>query len=187
MLKALINKLKPNAGAKSDQPATSITPDISRVIKMAPVAPVGDAAVAASDAGHDPDELGDRAEAAVEDLSSRFDAWMQADLDRLKSAWGAAKTSGASHADYKLLETCAHNIRGVATSYGYPAVSRLCGSLCRLLSETEPGENSALINLHVEACMAAFGSIGRGDAAQSVANAVCDALEERVAVKTAKT
>ena len=54
MLKALINKLKPNAGAKSDQPATSITPDISRVIKMAPVAPVGDAAVAASDAGHDP-------------------------------------------------------------------------------------------------------------------------------------
>ena len=47
--------------------------------------------------------------------------------------------------------------------------------------------NSALINLHVEACMAAFGSIGRGDAAQSVANAVCDALEERVAVKTAKT
>ncbi|HCX10038.1 MAG TPA: hypothetical protein DHU81_06745, partial [Hyphomonas sp.] len=111
---------------------------------------------------------------------------MQADLDRLKSAWGAAKTSGASHADYKLLETCAHNIRGVATSYGYPAVSRLCGSLCRLLSETEPGENSALINLHVEACMAAFGSIGRGDAAQSVANAVCDALEERVAVKTAK-
>ena len=56
-----------------------------------------------------------------------------------------------------------------------------------LLAETEPGQNGALINLHVEACMAAYGSIGRGDAAQSVADAVCDALEERVAVKTSKT
>jgi HPt (histidine-containing phosphotransfer) domain-containing protein len=191
MLKALLNKLKPNSGSKVDQPVASVTPDISRVIKMMPpppaMPPAADAEWNAPIGGHDPDELGDRAEAAVEDLSSRFDAWMQADLDRLRTAWNTAKAAGASHADYKLLETCAHNIRGVATSYGYPAVSRLCGSLSTLLSKTGPGENAALINLHVEACMAAYGSIGRGDAAQSVANAVCDALEERVAVKTSRT
>tara|TARA_R110000796_G_scaffold115840_8_gene228074 strand:- start:5191 stop:5754 length:564 start_codon:yes stop_codon:yes gene_type:complete len=187
MFKALIHKLKPASGSKSDQPAASVTPDISRVIKMPPAPVAAEDEVDTPEVGHDPDELGDRAEAAVEDLSSRFDAWMEADLDRLKAAWATAKIEGASETDYKLLETCAHNIRGVATSYGYPAVSRLCGSLCTLLAETEPGQNGALINLHVEACMAAYGSIGRGDAAQSVADAVCDALEERVAVKTSKT
>lgn len=185
MLKSLIQKLKPNSGSKGTQ-QTVITPDISRVIKMPPNTPTTDGATGTSEPAHDPSELGNRAEAAVEDLSSRFDSWMQADLERLKTAWNTAKSEQATHADYKQLETCAHNIRGVATSYGYPAVSRLCGSLCTLLAETEPGENSALINLHVEACMAAYGSIGRGDAAQSVADAVCDALEERVAIKTSK-
>ena len=185
MLKALIQKLKP-AGSKASQQSAIPTPDISRVIKMPPAQPDMADTSPATNAQHDPSELGDRAEAAVDDLSSRFDAWMQADLDKLKAAWEIAKTEGASLADYSQLQTCAHNIRGVATSYGYPAISRLCGSLCTLLADTDPGDNAALINLHVEACTAAFSSIGRGDAAQSVANAVCDALEDRVAVKTTK-
>lgn len=128
-------------------------------------------------------DLGDRAEAAVEDLSDQFETWMKMDLDKLVSAWISAQAEDATQEDYDALYTCSHNIRGAATSYGYPAISRLCGSLCTLLSETAPGQNSALINLHVEACRAAHSSIGRGDAAQSVADAVCDALEQRVAVK----
>ena len=80
-----------------------------------------------------------------------------------------------------------HNIHGVAGSYGYPAISRLCGSLCTLLNDTHPGENSALINLHIEACRAAFVGVGSGDSAASVADAVCDALEQSVAAKTASS
>lgn len=186
MLKSMLQKLKSGNGARTSS-SDVVVPDISRVIKMPPSASSPDAAPSDPSTEHDPEELGDRAEAAVDDLSSRFEAWMQADLDKLKQAWAAAKEDGATPDDYKSLETCAHNIRGVATSYGYPAISRLCGSLCALLADTQPGENDALINLHVEACSAAFGSIGRGEAAQSVADAVCDALEERVAVKAKKS
>ena len=187
MLKALIGKLKPSSGSTSSSSTAPVTPDISRVIKLTPATSPPEGIEDTQDNGHDPDELGNRAEAAVDGLASQFDAWMQADLDRLKTAWVAAQSDTAGLADYKMLETCAHNIRGVATSYGYPAISRLCGSLCTLVAKSEPGENVALINLHVEACTAAFNSIGRGDAAQSVADAVCDALEERVAVKTSAT
>jgi len=186
MLKAMLQKLKPSNGTRTKS-SDVVVPDISRVIKMPSPVVDSEAESMNQTMNHDPDELGERAEAAIDDLSSRFDAWMQADLDKLKKSWADAKEEGASQEEYKALETCAHNIRGVATSYGYPAITRLCGSLCALLAETEPGENDALINLHVEACSAAFGSIGRGEAAQSVANAVCDALEERVAVKSKKS
>ena len=95
------------------------------------------------------------------------------------------REDGATAEQYRAVFTAAHNIKGAANSYGYPAIARLCGSLSRLLSDTRPGENSALINLHVEACRAAFNSIGQGSDAQSIADAVCEALEKRVALKVA--
>ncbi|RAN34916.1 hypothetical protein HY11_02665 [Hyphomonas pacifica] len=192
MLKDLLEKLKPSSKGKGAQSTTIATPDISRVIKMpkpetttteTPSSPIQDKASQV----HDPEEMGALAEAAVDDLSGQFEAWMQMDLNRLKDAWAAAQESDATPEDYRNLYTCAHNIRGVAGSYGYPAISRLCGSLCTLLSDTAPGENSALINLHVEACRAAHTSIGRGESSQSVADAVCDALEQRVARKTSNS
>lgn len=179
MLKAILEKFNLIGKGKTSSEEGSSTPDISRVVKM----PTPDIKTDAPDI--DPDTLGDRAEAAVDDLSDQFDAWMEKDLSRLTAAWDIAQNDGASVADLNALETCAHNIRGVATSYGYPAISRLCGSLCALLAETSPGESTALINLHVEACKAAYASIRQGGAQDHVADAVCDALEHRVAARTA--
>jgi HPt (histidine-containing phosphotransfer) domain-containing protein len=133
----------------------------------------------------DTDFLGGLAEDAVDSLSGQFEAWMRGDLDELVRTWHLAREPGATAEQYRAVFTAAHNIKGAANSYGYPAIARLCGSLSRLLSDTRPGENSALINLHVEACRAAFNSIGQGSDAQSIADAVCEALEERVALKVA--
>jgi hypothetical protein len=49
-----------------------------------------------------------------------------------------------------------------------------------LLTQTRPGDNAPLINLHVEACRAAIAAGPQGDSSHSIADAVCDALERRV-------
>jgi hypothetical protein len=111
---------------------------------------------------------------------------MRNDLAGLCAAWETAREPNAGAEAYRALYICAHNIRGAATSYGYPAASRLCGSLCTLLSGSQPGDNAALINLHVEACRAAVAAGPEGEGSASIADAVCDALERRVALKVSQ-
>lgn len=186
MISKLFGKFLPANKSSSADARQIQTPDISRVIKMRPVEPVPDAE---ADIVHsaDPADMADRAEAAVDSLSGQFETWMTADLDKLVAAWRDAQAPDATPEAYRTVFTASHNIHGVAGSYGYPAISRLCGSLCTLLNDTHPGENSALINLHIEACRAAFVGVGSGDSAASVADAVCDALEQSVAAKTASS
>ena len=172
------------------KPAQAVAaPDISRVIRsaqataapkeMAPADPAPPEPVFVAD----PQEMVTQAEEALDALTEEFEGWMRNDLEKMRDAWRVAQKPHATADDYRTLYTCAHNIRGAATSYGYPAVSRLCGSLCDLLSGTRPGENTALINLHIEACRAAVAAGPQGEGSESVAEAVCEALERRVALK----
>ena len=184
MISKLFGKFLPSKTASMADAKQIQTPDISRVIKIRPTVPAPEAE-ADSVQSVDPTDMADRAEAAVDSLSGQFEAWMTADLDKLVAAWRDAQAPEATPEAYRAVFTASHNIHGVAGSYGYPAISRLCGSLCTLLNDTHPGENSALINLHIEACRAAFVGVGSGDSAASVADAVCDALEQSVAAKTA--
>lgn len=172
------------------KPAQAVAaPDISRVIRsaqataapqeMAPADPAPPEPVFVAD----PQEMVTQAEEALDALTEEFEGWMRNDLEKMRDAWRVAQKAHATADDYRTLYTCAHNIRGAATSYGYPAVSRLCGSLCDLLSGTRPGENTALINLHIEACRAAVAAGPQGEGSESVAEAVCEALERRVALK----
>lgn len=195
MLKKLFGNREKKSTDQTVIVKPALTPDISRVIKTAPkqepapVPPISedtpDIEVSSESGERVSDEYSAqlKAEAAVEEMSGQFERWMSNDLKNLSGAWEHAQTDPSPDA-YRAIFTAAHNIRGVAGSYGYPAISRLAGSLCTLLSRSRPGENSALINLHVEACRAAHKSIGHGDGANSVADAVCEALEERVAKKT---
>lgn len=181
MFDTFLEKWRPAKGRTRADTRQVITPDISRVIKMRMPEPADAGPVIARPV--DPDELADKAEAAIDSLSGQFDAWMSADLDNLVAAWSAANVADATPEDYRAVFMAAHNIHGVAGCYGYPAIARLCGSLSTLLSDTHPGENAALINLHVDACRAAFIGVGKGDGSLAVADAVCDALEQSVAAK----
>ena len=186
MLKTLMAGL-PALRKTSRKETPEIKIDISRVIKApaaqqtAPMAGPEQVAEETTDASTE--SLANLAEEAVDSLSSQFENWMRGDLDQLVGDWQAAQKPAATAEHYRAVFTAAHNIKGAANSYGYPAIARLCGSLSRLLADTRPGENSALINLHVEACRAAFNSIGQGSDGQSIADAVCEALEARVAMK----
>ncbi|MFN7164788.1 MAG: Hpt domain-containing protein [Hyphomonas sp.] len=179
MLGKLISRanLAISGNRKAGQPLPP--PDISRVIK--PAAPAYDIAFSQAET----ESLADEAERAVDNLSEQFEVWMRRDLESLRDTWADAQKPGASAEDYRRLYTAAHNITGAAPSYGFPAVARLSKSLCLLLSQTRPGENAPLINLHVEACRAAIAAGPEGDASHSVADAVCDALERRVATRLA--
>lgn len=159
---------KPGTSRKA---APITTPDISRVLKPAQFAPDPPPAIDAL-------ELAEQAQAGVDSCADQFDTWMKTDLEALCAAWEVAQSPKATPNDYRALYTCAHNIRGAAPSYGYPIVSRLCGSLCSLLSRTRPGENCGLINFHVTACRAAV--MKAGDYSESQAEAVCDSLEKMV-------
>jgi len=154
-------------------------PDISRVIRTA--APAFPAPLTQAET----DSIVEVAERAVDNLTEQFEAWMRRDLESLRETWADAQKPDAKPEDYRRLYTAAHNITGAAPSYGFPAVARLSRSLCLLLSQTTPGQNAPLINLHVEACRAAIAAGPEGDASHSVADAVCDALERRVNVKIA--
>ncbi len=160
---------------RTSQPVPA--PDISRVIKT------GGPVYAAPLTEAETESLADEAERAVDSLSEQFEIWMRRDLEALRATWGEAQKPEACAEDYRRLYTAAHNITGAAPSYGFPAVARLSKSLCLLLSQTRPGENAPLINLHVEACRAAIAAGPEGDASHSVADAVCDALERRVAAR----
>lgn len=197
MLSKLLSKASELA-TKGRKPAVPpVTPDISRVIRPASVqaaqqphvpapAPIAEPAEAPDvHTGADPEEMYTRAEDAVDALAEEFEGWMRDDLENLRDAWTVVRANETSADAYRALYTCAHNIRGAASSYGFPAVSRLCGSLCTLLGETKPGENGALINLHIEACRAAVATGPQGEGSESVADAVCDALEHKVAEKVA--
>ena len=177
----MLEKLLGRLGLKSTEPsAPVVVPDISRVVRLRQPAPspsvFGVERESVTHSFVDPDALGDMAEQAVDDLSIQFETWMSADLQQLYAAWENAKDSSAAPEQMRELFTAAHNIRGVASSYGYPAISRLCGSLSNLLTNGEGDRDFALINLHVEACKAAH----RSPASSDVSDAVCDALEKRV-------
>lgn len=190
MLGKLIKSLGGNSGGRSAAQSV-VTPDLSRIMRTAaPLPQPQEPAPVAEDVpvfAADPQALVQQAETAVESLADEFEGWMRNDLEKLRAAWTVALETDAGADQYRAVYTCAHNIRGAATSYGYPAVSRLCGSLCALLSGTRPGENSALINLHIEACRAAVAAGPQGEGSESVADAVCEALERRVADKVAAT
>ncbi|MEO0883573.1 MAG: Hpt domain-containing protein [Pseudomonadota bacterium] len=104
-------------------------------------------------------------------------AWMKRDLDRLYAAWDIAKA--APH-KMKPVARANHDLKGMATIYGYPSIERLSVSLEKLLSSETVEANLALVNLHVEACRAAFAQGIRGEGSDTVADSVCDALEAQV-------
>lgn len=175
-MKTLLSKLMPNrsaaSGAESNQ---KVTPDLSRVIKL------DEASVDRAPAGEPVSDMADRAEDAMSSLSEKFEAWMEADLERLVTAWNDARHSDATIDSQQILAVAAHDLHGVAGSYGYPSISRLCGSLCRLLYTPEGHDDVGLINLHVEACRAVFAGKITADKDDPITDSVCGALEQKVA------
>ena len=107
-----------------------------------------------------------RAEKALAALSSEFGAWMDSECERLDSARRDILRDGFTDANKKALFGAAHDIKGQAATFGYPAVASAADSLCRLIEHAPDPERipSALIAQHVDAVRAIHREYGHSDA-----------------------
>ncbi|HEX6860068.1 MAG TPA: Hpt domain-containing protein [Caulobacteraceae bacterium] len=122
-----------------------------------------------------------RAEAALKSLSSNFDAWMAEELDKLEAARGRLRAEGMTPEVGEALYFRAHDLKGLGATYGYPLVTRLAGSLCRVLHDPAERLNAPayLIEAHVDAIHAVVRKNLR-DEADATGRALSEELETQV-------
>jgi HPt (histidine-containing phosphotransfer) domain-containing protein len=97
-----------------------------------------------------------RAEHALAELSSEFSGWMDSECERLDAARRQVKTVGFNKATRETLFHAAHDIKGEAATFGFPAVAASANSLCRLIEHTPDATRipMSLVDQHVDAVRA---------------------------------
>lgn len=74
-----------------------------------------------------------RAEAALADLSGEFKSWMVTEAERLSKAYAAILKDGFDQEACDELFRAAHDIKGDASTFGYPSAGAAADSLCRII------------------------------------------------------
>lgn len=83
----------------------------------------------------DPDVL-DRAEQAVAALSGQYRDWAAGGLDQLRLGMTQMRTDGQDcPVILRRMYGIAHDMKGQASTFGYPLLARIAQGLCRLLDE----------------------------------------------------
>jgi chemotaxis protein histidine kinase CheA len=157
------------AQAKSDRPS------IANYGDHAVITPQNKLTKAISKVSLPDDDPIARAEAALSQLSSEFSTWMFEECERLDAARKTVQQSGFNKKSFDDLFHAAHDIKGEAETFGYPAVAPVADCLCRVL-EHSPDANRIpleLIDRHVDAIRAIVREYARPDMAmlaQTLAN-----------------
>jgi HPt (histidine-containing phosphotransfer) domain-containing protein len=131
-------------------------------------------------AGDDPVS---RAEATLGKLAGEFTTWMYDECERLEAAREDIDCHGLNQKTHGPLFCAAHDIKGEAATFGYPALAGVADSLCRLLEHTPQLSRIpvALVNQHVAAVRAIFREYDRPDLsemADTLTNTLRDVTDE---------
>jgi hypothetical protein len=76
-----------------------------------------------------------KAEAALKSLSGNFTQWLNEELAKLEDARAQVHTDGLTTATAELLYLRAHDLKGLGATYEFPIVTRIAGSLCKLIDD----------------------------------------------------
>jgi chemotaxis protein histidine kinase CheA len=97
-----------------------------------------------------------RAELALAGLSGEFKSWMTAEVNRLSSAYVAIRNDGFSKERRDELFHAAHDIKGDAATFGFPAAAGVAESLCRVIEHAPDLERvpAELFTHHINAILA---------------------------------
>lgn len=97
-----------------------------------------------------------KAEQALQAMSSQFGQWLQDELEKLDGARADIRDSGYNPATAEALYFRAHDLKGLGSTYQYPLVTRLAGSLCKMMDD--PAKRMAapmvLLDAHIDAIKA---------------------------------
>ena len=107
-----------------------------------------------------------RAEKALADLSGEFASWMESECERLDKARHLVSVAGFTSANKEALFHAAHDIKGEAATFGFPAMASAADSLCRLIEHTPDPTRIPikLVDQHVDAARAIYREYDRSDA-----------------------
>jgi HPt (histidine-containing phosphotransfer) domain-containing protein len=107
-------------------------------------------------ADEDLDDPVARAEKALADLSGEFKNWMVIETERLAASHAAILKDGFTSATREELFRAAHDIKGDAATFGFPAAAAAAESLCRVIEHAPDLAKvpSELIVHHINAIQA---------------------------------
>jgi hypothetical protein len=130
--------------------------------------------------GIDPAALA-KAEAALKGLSDNFGQWMEDELTKLSAARERIRSEGYTAETAENLYFRAHDLKGLGATYGFPLVTRIAGSLCRLIDDpaTRLRAPAVLLDAHIDGINAAVRS-KICDVDHPVGKTLVEELERRV-------
>ena len=123
-----------------------------------------------------------RAEAALKSLSTNFDQWMNDEIVKLDAARERIRAEGFNAETAETLYFRAHDLKGLGTTYEFPLITRMAGSLCRILHDPANRLSAPLelLDSHIDAIRKAVASELRTDA-DPTGRAMAEDLEKQVA------
>ena len=98
-----------------------------------------------------------KAEAALAGLSGNFAEWLNDEIAKLGAARQVVRESGPTPEHMESLYLRAHDLKGLGTTYEFPIITRIAGSLCRLIDDKDKRVQApmSLIDAHIDAIKAA--------------------------------
>jgi len=123
-----------------------------------------------------------KAEQALQAMSSQFGQWLQDEIVKLDQAQADIRDSGYNAETAEALYFRAHDLKGLGTTYQYPLVTRLAGSLCKLLDDPAKRTDAPvlLLDAHIDAIKAVVRDEIQTDD-HPVGKILAETLEARVA------
>lgn len=123
-----------------------------------------------------------KAEEALKAMSSQFGQWLLDEIVKLDKAQSDIRSQGYNTATAETLYLRAHDLKGLGTTYHYPLVTRLAGSLCKMMDDPVKrlAAPHSLLDAHIDAIKAVVRDQIQTDN-HPTGRMLAEALEARVA------
>ena len=97
-----------------------------------------------------------KAEAALKAMSAQFGQWLNDEIVKLDQAQADIRAKGYTPETAEALYFRAHDLKGLGATYQYPLVTRIAGSLCRMMDDADKRMQApiAILDAHVDAIRA---------------------------------
>ena len=122
-----------------------------------------------------------KAEEALASLSGNFTQWLGEEIAKLEATRKVIREVGMTADNMENLYVSAHDLKGLGTTYEFPIITRLSGSLCRLIDVPERRLKAPLllVDAHIDAIKAAVRDNIREDS-HPMGKALAEELEANV-------